>query len=511
MCHRLLILAGLLVFVSSSLHAQESSLTVDKIMQDPDTWIGSWPRTVNWSEDGSTLYFWWNPGGAFPSDSLFKVSRDGGDAEQVTPDERRNLGPYFTGWHHQEHVYDASQNRKVYAQRGDLYLHDRSTGTTSRLTQTRGSESSPRFTPDGSSIVFSRDRNLFRLHLGTGALVQLTDIRSGREPREPRTDSQAEFLEAQQKELFEVIRQESQEDELREAAQERDTEASDPPPTFYLADLNPAWLRIDPSERFVTFVTEENADEKRTAGMDYVTDDGYAAERGARAKVGRPYSQPTLQIQDLERDTTYSIDLHQIEGAFDVPPYLAKEGATVDSAKTKRQLSVFGPFWNGDGSHAVLELRARDHKDRWIVRLDAETGGLAVLDRQHDAAWIAGPGISWFGGSGAGGWLPDGEHFWFQSEASGYSHLYTVNVSTGTKAQLTSGEFEVFGPQISRGRFSLVLYQHGGVAICPAPVHHADWRRHAREADLHAWAQRGLPESGRRAYGHFALIHDATT
>ena len=434
----------------SLLLAQQSTLTVDKIMQDPDTWIGSWPSTPFWSEDGETLYFRWNPMGAFISDSLFKVPRTGGEPVQLTPEERRNMGPTFSGWSHQEHVYNETFTRKVYVQGGDLYLHDRESGDTIRMTRTRKSESNPRFTPDGSGVVFYSDNNLFRLELSTGALEQLTDIRSGKEPSEPRVSEQDQFLEEQQTELFDYIRQNQEEDEQREEAREKDQEAIDPPPTYFLDDDNLSQLRIDPTDRFVTFVTTSEARSKRTAGMDYVTESGYAAERSARPKVGTTYGQSTLHLQDLVTDTTITIDLHQIEGAYDVPPYLAEQGVEVDSSETKRELYSYGPFWNGDGSLAILEIRARDHKDRWITRLDPSDGSLTVLDRQHDEAWIAGPGISWFGGASAGGWLPDGEHYWFQSETSGYSHLYTVNVSTGAKNQLTDGDFEIFNPQISQ-------------------------------------------------------------
>ena len=438
------------VIVAGPLFAQQSQLTVDKITQDPDTWIGSWPRTPFWSEDGQTLYFRWNPMGTFPSDSLFKVPRSGGTPAQLTPEERRGLGPSFTGWHHGELVYDATFSRKVYVQRGDLHLYHRDSGETVRLTQTRRTEYSPRFNPEGNAIVFTSENNLFELNLATGAMRQLTDLRSGKAPQEPNVSGQAAFLEAQQSDLFAFIRKQQEEDEMREAAQERDEQATDPPTTYYLDGKNPSQLRIDPTERFVTFVITEDANAQRTVGMDYVTESGYAAERSARPKVGTPYGEAVLFAQDLVRDTTYAIDLHQIEGAYDVPQYLREQGAAIDSAKTKRALYSFGPFWNADGSLAVLEIRARDHKDRWLTRLDPVSGSLTLLDRQHDDAWIAGPGISWFGGASEGGWLPDGHHYWFQSETSGYSHLYTVNVETGAQTQLTSGAFEVFNPQISQ-------------------------------------------------------------
>jgi len=77
--------------------------------------------------------------------------------------------------------------------------------------------------------------------------------------------------------------------------------------------------------------------------------------------------------------------------------------------------------------------------------LDAVTGGLKLLDNQHDSAWIDGPGV-WFGTLG---WLPGNKTIYFQSEESGYSHLYLLDVTTGEKKAITSGSFEIYDPKLS--------------------------------------------------------------
>src|SRR5690625_7779088 len=48
------------------------------------------------------------------------------------------------------------------------------------------------------------------------------------------------------------------------------------------------------------------------------------------------------------------------------------------------------------------------------------------------------------------GWLPDNRRIFFQSEATGYSHLYTADVLTGEVRQVTNGSFEVFDPMLSQ-------------------------------------------------------------
>ncbi len=441
-----LLLVGLL---ATSADAQQSGLSVQHIMQDPSTFIGDWPSMPVWSEDGQTLYFDWNPMGEFESDSLFKVTLDDLTPRQVTREERLNQGPIFTGWRHGEHIYTSDFSRKVYVERGDLYLYDRETAAQTRLTQTRDIEQSPRFSSEGDAIIFRRNNNLFKLFLDSATLIEVTDLRDGSEQADDPSDPQEKFLIDQQSRLFDVIRQETEEDDLRDVALEQDEDFLNVPPTWYVSSKRITQLQIDPTERFVSFVASTEAESaKRTQALDWVTESGYTERLTARPKVGAPIEDRRLYIQDLVRDTTYQIDLHQIEGAYDMAEYL--EAAEVDSSTSKRVLFSFGPYWSANGQYGVLDVRADDNKDRWLVRLDPMTGTLDLLNRQHDEAWIAGPGISWYGGRSTVGWLPDNLHFYFQSEVTGYSHLYTVNVKTGELQQLTDGSFEIFDPMLAR-------------------------------------------------------------
>jgi dipeptidyl aminopeptidase/acylaminoacyl peptidase len=82
--------------------------------------------------------------------------------------------------------------------------------------------------------------------------------------------------------------------------------------------------------------------------------------------------------------------------------------------------------------------------------LDIATGEMELLDRQHDEAWIAGPGISGWGGQSKLNWMPDNMHVWYQSETSGYSHIYKQNIITKEKIAVTKGKFEIYDPIISK-------------------------------------------------------------
>ena len=64
----------------------------------------------------------------------------------------------------------------------------------------------------------------------------------------------------------------------------------------------------------------------------------------------------------------------------------------------------------------------------------------------RDDAWIDGPGGNTLG------WMGNDTDVFFQSEKTGYSHLYTVPFNGGEPRQLTSGAFEVSGVRLSAGQ-----------------------------------------------------------
>ncbi|MEZ4702678.1 MAG: prolyl oligopeptidase family serine peptidase [Rhodothermales bacterium] len=449
MKHRALLSLVFLATAPAAL-AQSLQLTVPMIMQDQNTWVGASPEQPYWTLDGRTLYFAWNPLGAFASDSLFAIGVDQEEPVRVPLDAQRDLPPRFAGWRHGERVFDASWNRMIFTRDGDLLLYDRTAGRSRRLTDTRGVETSPRFGPGDRTVQFVLNDNIYRLDLAAGSIAQLTDLRPGSAPSEDESPND-DFLTEQQKSLFDYVQKQQEETAQRRDARKRQDALRDVPPVFYTGKKRIQDLGVDPTERFVTFTLWDPSTPERTSVMRYVTENGFAEAQSARSKVGEADDAGELYVQDLERDTTFMVDLHKLPGAYDVPAFRRDGAAAVDSAKTRRDLYPTWIAWSGDGAYAVVEVRAADNKDRWLARLHPETGALTVLDRQTDDAWVAGPGISWSRfGSNAYGWMSDNRHFYFQSEATGYSHLYAVDVETGAIQALTSGPFEVFDPMLSR-------------------------------------------------------------
>lgn len=438
-----------------------SPLTVEKIMRDPK-WIGTSPRGITWSEDSRWIYFYWNPENV-ESDSLYVVSRKEGTPRKVTLAERKKL-PALRGH------YNRTKTKKVYEKNGDIFLLDIKTGQIQQVTNTIDRESNPRFTHREKKISFLRDNNLYIWHMENGHIVQLTDFRKGKkkpEKREPKTD-QEKWLKQEELNLIRVLKERKDRRELTE--KRRKAEEPQRPKEIYIEDKRVRNIQLSPDELYITFtLIKEPRDAKRTIVPNYVHESGFTDDIRARTKVGSPQDTYEFGIYDIQRDTVVFVSTDDIPGIHDEPSYRGEykkevkdEGKQKDdeskkSKKDKKQkprnVMITPPVWSDDGRHAVVTVLALDHKDRWIMALEPDSAKLVLLDRQHDEAWIGGPGMwSWWRGGASVGWMPDSRRVWFQSEETGYSHLYTVDIITGEEQPLTRGDFEIYSPKISRDK-----------------------------------------------------------
>ena len=436
-------------------------LTVETIMQDPKDWVGTSPSNPFWSEDAKTLYFSWNPArnNPAPSDSLYKVTFTAGRGKtpvaslptKVSPAERRGL-PTATG------PYNRARSQRLFERQGDLFLLDVAAGKVRQLTNTVDAETEPVFTGDEQGVVFRRSgSNLFSIDLRTGELAQLTDFRAGAKKAEPKLTDEETFLKQDQLRLSSVLK--ARKDKKDEA--ERITKADRPerPKEIYLDDKQMVNPQLSPDGRFVTYrLTKSPANAKATQVPNYVTESGYTEAIPGRTKVGVPGASQEFFVYDRTKDTVLVVSTNGIPGINDKPAYLKSVSpAKADTSKKTRSVVINGPLWSADGKLCVVVVRSLDNKNRWIMRFEAETLKLTLLDRQHDDAWIGGPGIGSTVSLGSMGFLADNQTLWFQSEASGYSHIYTVHVSTGQKKQLTSGKFEVQQVQLSKDKTHFYL------------------------------------------------------
>lgn len=451
-------------------------LTVEKIMRDPK-WIGTAPSNIRWSDDGKKVYFDWNPENADRA-ATYVITTADLKPQKVSRQEQTDMIP--------QGVWNKKHTLKLIEKNGDIYTWEIKNNKFTQLTATADRESNPTFTGDENSVLFLKGENLFELKLTGGLLTQLTNFTHTAPTAATPTafagggrrggqgggfgggqggarggaqnggsgDPQDRWLKAEQLELFDVLKTGNRGGAAAAGGGSRGgfgggggiTKAMK---EIAVDDKTISNVQLSPDEHYVTYrLTKQPEGVKITNVPNYVTLSGYTEDIVNRSKVGAP--QPTYEsfVYDKVRDTVYNISPKDLPGIKDLPDYVKDYPQQLEERKNRnedRKVAMQGPSWSEDGKNAVVIVTAQDNKDRWIMKLDATTGKLSLLDRQRDEAWIGGPGIGGgggFGGSRGTGWL-DNTHFYFQSEATGYSHVYVVDVTTGEKKQITSGKWEV--------------------------------------------------------------------
>lgn len=422
-------------------YAQTSDLTVEKIMQDP-IWMGTFPSNISWGAQSENIYFQYNPE-KNPSDSLYRINiKNPEQIEKVSWQEEDKLLP-------RQGDFNKARNKKVYVKNGKLFLYDFRNKEERELLELGGGISNPNFMANEEKLSFIFDHNAYLYDLQLGTIEKLTNIRTGtkKEEKEKQLSDQDQWLQDENLVLLEEVRKRDEERKAGKAYREKT--ATPEPFTFYPGDRRVMNLQVSSEGKYVTFQLLTSSEAKNTDVPDYVALTGYTVNLPARSKVGSEQSKIETAVYNLQKDTVYQIKTDNLPGIKDLPDYV-KDYPEKEWKEEIREVYTDGPYFSEDGKKAVLIARSSDNKDRWITSLDLETGELRTLDRQRDEAWIGGPGIghSWSGGSI--GWLEDNTTIYFQSEETGFSHLYLLDVNTGKKTALTKGNFEVFDPFLSR-------------------------------------------------------------
>jgi dipeptidyl aminopeptidase/acylaminoacyl peptidase len=428
------------LLVSPANPSGKFQLTIDNIMRGPGLY-GYEPSQVRWSGNGEQVYFQWKQASdprLKPPDT-YVVGRDGSGLRKLSEAEAK-LAPPAAG----ESTRD--KKRTVYSRDGDIWLYD-TTGATRQVTKSVEAETNPHFTHDEKRVAFTQGNNLFVIALDGGAIEEMTDIRPAGTPPPPDEEkgtASQEALKKDEKDLFDTIRERAAQHDEEEAKRKREHPRK---PFILQAGQTVAALQLTPDEKYVIATIEEPATgSKRTTVPNFVTVSGYTEDIESYEKVGDKQKLARLAILSVETGETKWVD----------PGQKAVEGKT----PADREVRLSEPLWSNDGTKAVVNARAMDNKDRWILALDEDSGKTRVVAHDHDDAWIDGPGIGDPDepGSETLGWMKNDQDIYFQSERTGYSHLYTVPFAGGEAKALTSGKWEVDSAVLSndKSRFFLV-------------------------------------------------------
>jgi dipeptidyl aminopeptidase/acylaminoacyl peptidase len=440
---------ALFLVISLITNAQQplGKLTVEKIMRDPK-WIGTSPSALGWSADGTRLYFNWNPDNA-PADSLYAMSINNRSVSKVKASQKKDL--LYAG----NVVYNTTRTAFAYAANADIFFTDVKTGKTKRVVQTSDFEYNPQFSFNDSKLVYTRSQNLYAWDIATGETIQLTKIlpgstapsRNGRE-KVDNDNLQEKWLKQDQLQTFEILRQrkekkEATDDYNKNLLKEKEQRS------INIEDKNIQNLAISADGRYVSYRLFKSASSNRgTIVPSYVTETGFTTDIPGRSKVGEIGGSSEMFIYDRLKDSLYNLKANELPGINDLPDYV-KDYPKQSEEKTKKgeakPVTFNASSWSPDGKALLLDIRSQDNKDRWLMVWEAATEKMKLADRQRNEAWIGGPGIF------NRGWI-NNHVIWFQSEETGYSHLYTEDINKGKKEALTAGNYEVQDAILSKDK-----------------------------------------------------------
>jgi len=424
----------------------QSTLTIDQVMQG-ENFVGYLPTNIEWSDDSKAIYFDWNPDNDTIR-STYKVPIKSKKTVKLSFEDLKSIS--------NAGEFSKDFKWKVYDKEGDLFLMNTSTYTSKRITNTNIRESNPQFSGDQKRIIYQQANNLFQWDIEDGTTTQLTYFANGNERPEDELNAQDQWLEDDQLKYFNIL--EKRKNENNAQNYRREQTKLERPETIYLGDKNLFGLTISPNMDYVVYRLYMSAKDKNTIVPDYVTKSGYTADLRARSKVGSAQNTYESWILNLKTGAHYQIKTDAIEGIKDKPKFL-KEYAETPSEYSEvyedaRAVTISNPIFSDDGK-AVVDITSADNKDRWIMSINLSDGSLNLIERQHDDAWIGGPGIGWFS-NGDMGWI-DSDHVWFKSEKTGFSHVYSANVNSNKIKALTSGDFEVLEVSLSKDKKTFYL------------------------------------------------------
>jgi len=426
-------LSFLLLFcvVNTLIHSQ---LILKEIMSGSD-FIGYLPENQRWNADGTSILFDWNQGKNF-GNSLYQFSLLTNKHELVKSAEFINCVEF-----------DVNQKQfpnQIYTKGNAVFNYDKKSKKSQLIYQSSEAISQFSRLNDPSKVVFQIGQNLF-LWSGT-SFVQMTNFKAG-EHSSTKIDST--ILMKQQDELFSFIRIKNERKDWYEK-QKKEFTVPFPKEQFYGSGRLVS-LQIHPSGKYVTLINSHDTKEKPTAVEQFITVDGYTKSNVAREKVSQNEPNQSLMIYQFERDTLINIDCSNLSFIRRKPAYLKDENNP--NYEKDRSIFIHPLVFSSTKNTALCDIRSADNKDRWIVLIDLEKATIKEVEHQHDEAWIGGPGISsWNTEIGTLDWLEDGKTFYFQSEETGFSHLYLYDLENNSKSILTEGKFEIHNVQLSANK-----------------------------------------------------------
>lgn len=428
------LLAILLILFTPLTYSQESALKLEKIMAGND-FIGHQPSNFQWSPSSDLIYFRWNQDKDFEAPYYSYSLKD----KSITKLSQINKPPLPVNGFYQ----DNNKSDIVFKSGNGIYLLS---GNETELIYSKSTGYSIKAIIENTLILQERN-NLFAFSREKMTYTQLTNFASGSSPNTE--DEDENFLEEQQLELFETIRVAKKKEEARKEFRKSTLPQFLNPFYTNKKDLDEMEISNDLSQ-LVFGLSQYNKNES-TFYDRHITKDGYTKNESARAKVGTKNPEHELFYWNLTKDTVISVDFSSLTDLNRIPDFY-KNYPNEEIEDYEKEIIFHNHGFNEAGTKCLIEIKSYDNKDRWIGYVETETGKFHECEHQHDESWIGGPGITgWNMVSGNVEWI-DNERFYFQSEETGFSHLYSYNCISKNKEALTEGNFEIHEAELSKDK-----------------------------------------------------------
>jgi dipeptidyl aminopeptidase/acylaminoacyl peptidase len=428
----------ILLIISST--ASISQLDLDKIMSGNE-FIGYQPEDIVWSPNSQVIYFRWK----HENETVAPYY-----AYSLADKKYRKLSAEETLMLPVDGFMSDDKNAMALFSKGDRLFE-----WTPKATRLIYSKYSPFYVHailDANRILLREGDNLFLFNKAELSIRQITFFQKGNKSDSKTAES---FLINQQEELFEIVRADKKRKEDRTNFYDAHSFKEISP--VYLEGKYLSFISVNKQLTQVIFGLDKYPEDTPTHIEEYVNASGYSKSVNARPKVGSEDPQHEIYCWNLKEDTCFQVQFDHLTDVKKRPEFFReyeKENFKSESDQTKKMVFLDHGF-NDAGDKYLVEIKSYDNKDRWIVCYDTLSKKCIEIEHQHDEKWIGGPGISgWKMEAGNVGWI-NSDKVYFQSEESGYSHLYTADISDESKIKkenLTTGNFEIHQATLSKDK-----------------------------------------------------------
>jgi len=427
------VLSLLAVAITASAGAAVTSstpITLDQAMANPD-WIGNPVESAWWGWDSRQVYFKQKRGGSVLRDT-YQVSA--GTPKLVEDKQLANLDSA-------DPVYNREHTRAILLRNGDLFERDLKTGALTQILRGTTPAADPQYAADGAHVQFRVGSDWFSWSRAERLVSPVVQLRTAKDPDAAPDASSRRDLQLRLLSTLARVKEE------KDASRDRRNEERSADPTraalpVYLGEkVVIETSALSPDGRYLLVVTSAKDGDKRRIGKmpKYVTESGYEETDDERKRVSDEGPQQhqlklvevaTRKISELSFDALPGINidpLAELRAAHKLDPLKGNRGLRFE----RREESI---RWTANGAQVAVLAQAIDNKDRWIATVDLVNATLKPVHRLTDAAWVNNRGNDF-------GWQPDNSTLWYESEESGYAHLYT-RTADGKARALTQGKWE---------------------------------------------------------------------